>query len=527
MLLITSGAFITGELGSEIGELPPSFLPVGNKRLYQHQIIWAKSQGYKDIYISLPNTFEIQEYDLKYLSNSGVDILYVPNDISLGESISYCLSNLKENELGPLSILHGDTLFGEYKLKIGSDIISIAKNSGSYNRAVLTKNKFVERVSHEDELIMSGYFQFTDGREFNRFLHSSRFNFVEAVNLYIKQGDCNFPLITDWLDFGHIISYYHSRRKITTQRVFNGLLIDRKTVTKSSRDLRKIEAEFNWFNKLPEDLKSYIPNVYGFKVKSNLAYYSMDYLYSLSLSDIAVFSVQSYKAWEYILSEIFSFIYSSRKINPVYKSLDIYAAQSIYLKKTLSRLEKFKEESGFDINQELKYEGKALGSLLDIAIKSASYIPPTIDTDMSYVHGDICFSNILFDYRSRNIKLIDPRGIDLNGKMTTVGDLRYDLAKLLHSVVGLYDFIISGRAAMVEHEFDYTITIYSDDFTSLGLEDFMKKNIENLGYKYKVILAITVQLFISMLPLHNDDYNRQLMLLANALRLHKMLLEEL
>ena len=55
------------------------------------------------------------------------------------------------------------------------------------------------------------------------------------------------------------------------------------------------------------------------------------------------------------------------------------------------------------------------------------------------VHGDLCLSNILYDLRSRVCKLIDPRGSF--GAAGIYGDPRYDVAKLYHSIYGLYDFI--------------------------------------------------------------------------------------
>ena len=55
------------------------------------------------------------------------------------------------------------------------------------------------------------------------------------------------------------------------------------------------------------------------------------------------------------------------------------------------------------------------------------------------VHGDLCLSNILYDLRSRICKLLDPRGSF--GAAGIYGDPRYDVAKLYHSIYGLYDFI--------------------------------------------------------------------------------------
>jgi len=55
----------------------------------------------------------------------------------------------------------------------------------------------------------------------------------------------------------------------------------------------------------------------------------------------------------------------------------------------------------------------------------------------SMIHGDCCFSNILYGADRNIIRFIDPRGSF--GKVGIFGDIRYDVAKLQHSVDGLYE----------------------------------------------------------------------------------------
>lgn len=52
MLLIMSGSYVQQELGAEFGSIPPSFLPLANKRLFKHQV----SLGHDGhaIYLVLP-----------------------------------------------------------------------------------------------------------------------------------------------------------------------------------------------------------------------------------------------------------------------------------------------------------------------------------------------------------------------------------------------------------------------------------------------------------------------------------------
>ncbi len=77
----------------------------------------------------------------------------------------------------------------------------------------------------------------------------------------------------------------------------------------------------------------------------------------------------------------------------------------------------------------------SLAEILERCLEAAARVPLVPGA----MHGDLCFSNILFDTCSDCIKLIDPRASISRDEPRLVGDLRYDLSKLAHSVLGLYD----------------------------------------------------------------------------------------
>jgi hypothetical protein len=72
-------------------------------------------------------------------------------------------------------------------------------------------------------------------------------------------------------------------------------------------------------------------------------------------------------------------------------------------------------------------------------------IKPSTKDDICIWHGDFHFANILFDFRSQRVKVVDPRGMLSDGTITMFGDARYDISKLVHSVVGMYDSVLAGR----------------------------------------------------------------------------------
>ena len=117
--------------------------------------------------------------------------------------------------------------------------------------------------------------------------------------------------------------------------------------------------------------------------------------------------------------------------------------------------------------------------------------------------------------------MIDPRGVTETGGFSLLGDARYDLAKLMHSVCGRYDLILAGRFAggrTGAHAFAL-------DFPS----DTRREEVERIATGMtmgglplgsEVVWAVMTSLFLSMAPLHADRPDRQGAFIANALRLH-------
>ena len=194
--------------------------------------------------------------------------------------------------------------------------------------------------------------------------------------------------------------------------------------------------------------------------------------------------------------------------------------------KTRKRLDEFAETSELNLNDIMKINGQTCEPVNVIAEQMADIVRRDSSEAPGVMHGDFCFSNILFDARTNQIKCLDPRGSLDGGGITVFGDSRYDMAKLAHSVVGLYDLIIAGRYRLDESvdelgrvsfqlEFDL-----SDERLWLA-KVFMEAKVRGLRFSDPVVIATMVSLFLSMLPLHADRPDRQRAFLANALLLHQ------
>lgn len=535
MILIASGAYLQGEFVTEIGLLPPSFLPIGNRRLFEYQIEFVRQgQLEEDVYLSVPASYQIDLFDELHLTKLGVKIIQVPDGLSLGDSILFCW-NACGKQYQTLTLLHGDTLFLNTQFTTENGI-SVHANYGFYQRATLGSNCEALENVHDDwstksEQVISGFFHFCRPLIFMKSLVEARSDFTKAIVNYHQTEPFKLIKKGEWLDFGHINSFFHSRTKMTTQRVFNELEMTSRVINKSSKNnAKKIFAEGSWFANIPLALRLYTPALIGLdkgQTDFESASYQLEYLYLLPLSDLYVFSGLSVDSWQTIFTAIAKMFEDFSRYRPEkFEPKLLHEFNELYLPKTQKRLSEYVEQSGYDLNTRYIVDDINQVSLLDIAEQSAVHIRSTKPEDVTVSHGDLCFSNILFDARVGAVKCIDPRGISPNGECTIYGDRRYDLAKLYHSVIGLYDFIVAGRFSFLDqvHNQDLVIKHGFPDFLKI-VEYFNEIVLIPSGYTEKEILAITIHLFLSMLPLHSDRPDRQKAFIANAIRLFKLLKE--
>jgi hypothetical protein len=147
-------------------------------------------------------------------------------------------------------------------------------------------------------------------------------------------------------------------------------------------------------------------------------------------------------------------------------------------------------------------------------------IPTSPPLGLTLLHGDFCFSNILYDGRAGRLRVIDPRGLDAEQKISAAGDLRYDIAKLHHSAIGQYDSIVAGHYELARHgPLDFDLSLPDTPTTRIVAASFSARRFAGLTPDQAAAHPLGILLFLSMLPLHADDPARQTALLANALRL--------
>lgn len=517
MILITSAAYVDPQFRNEFGLLPPAFLPVGNKRLFEHQIEIINQQfPCEKIYLTVPDSYTVGLKDLNYLNSKNIALVKIDEALSLATSIGYAVSQIA-SEGSKLRILHGDTLLGSFPG--GLDIVAVANTVEDYLWEI-------EDVNLSSEVVWCGYFAFSDPLFLLECLGEREINFVKAIKKYSEKKPLQRVHVNTWSDFGHINTYFQSRAKVTTERAFNQLKIEGGCVYKSGDDDVKIKAESAWFRNLPTPLRIYSPQLIDFGINQlGKNFYVLEYLAITPLNEIFVHGSNPPFYWDKLFELCFDFLKACKSVGSFSDSFisGLSEFHSSNKNKTIDRLEIFfKQNKNISWKTELFLNGKSVGTphlMLYKCLELADKIPviPGI------LHGDLCLSNILFDSRTDRIKVIDPRGLDGFGCESNFGNLTYDLAKLAHSIIGLYDYIIAGAYALDfrygEDAFYSSLNIYIDKREKEIQSIFSLKRFDVISTPIEV-MPLTILLFLSMLPLHSDNPNRQLALLSNAMRLY-------
>jgi hypothetical protein len=530
VLLIASGAYVVEELAAEFGALPSALLPVGMRRLYQQQLQFVKDFD-GEVVLSLPKDYKLTQGDRNILSGAGVSVVNVEPKVPLHLSILSVLEQIGFDR--NIHILHGDTLFISNDQFINeTDIFTIALAQqavvwGAYLQEAGGNIKFFRTIAgaESDDYVLSGYFAFSNGPRIFQALGLAA-SFLDALTIYSLTGVLRPRVIKGWADFGHTANYYEAKRVMLTARSFNNIQVENRILTKRSTNEVKLEHEASWYEGVPNCLKLHLPQFLGRETDEHgLRGYKLSYLPYPTLAELWVFGRLKSRDWSSILDSCRSVLEDFQCTSALLgegaaKTMNSKIISELVQEKSRSRVETFFRSRNWDMDKEWRFFGRRLPSvskMLDQLILVAGQLN---HTDVCVVHGDFCFSNIVYDFRGRSIRCYDPRGT-LNGKDSTLfGSPIYEVAKLAHSAVGLYDNIVAGHASVSIISQNCTLEVGIEDIhTELGGK-FLEMRFGCVSASDPRVVANMILLFFSMLPLHSDSVERQSCLFVNALRLY-------
>ncbi len=312
------------------------------------------------------------------------------------------------------------------------------------------------------------------------------------------------------------------RRFITSgfdARFFNSLKGDEYTVVKSSNNVDKLRKEYKYFTLLPPEMKQWYGTVFDYREEGGSASYSMERYHMTDLALRYVHGAIDEDEFRDLMEIIFHFI-KIRKQTEV--SDEEYEAEAVrlYIGKVEERTETLKTLAGYEEIKSYIELGTKYNDIDEI-VKRYKLLYGKITQKRKFLkvkvvgHGDLCFSNILYNNSAGLLKLIDPKGAaDEEGMYMNPF---YDIAKLSHSICGSYDYFNSEQ---------YEISVGTDMKLSLKIDAdndryirIFKEYLDKNDLDYRLIRLYEASLFLSMLPLHIDRPKKVLGFILNAIRI--------
>jgi hypothetical protein len=288
------------------------------------------------------------------------------------------------------------------------------------------------------------------------------------------------------------------------------------TLTKRSENRSKFIDEINYLRLLPPELAVLFPRIVEYSTDWDRAFVTMEFYGYPTLAELFVFEALEPAVWERISRHLQWITQHSFKSH--LGSVSTADLHQMYVAKTQERLEQAVRSTEpplaklLQSTQTIRLNDVELDAFPTLWPWVASEVARLSPIEGSLIHGDLCFSNILYDLRGGICRLIDPRGSF--GQAGLYGDPRYDLAKLNHSVRWLYDFIVADLFSVTDDgDFAYDLQIFHRAYHGDIAEVFADALFAD--YPAGEIDLITGLLFASMIPLHADRPDRQL---AFALR---------
>ena len=301
-------------------------------------------------------------------------------------------------------------------------------------------------------------------------------------------------------------------------RFFNALSGDEYTVVKSSVNKEKIRAEYEYYRLLPDEMRMWFAQAFDYKEDENGASYTMERFHMTDLALRFVHGAIGEEEFKQLMDKLFFFL-THRKNKSVSKEEYAACQRKLYVDKVNSRIEKLKGLTEFREIEGILAQTAEFGGL-DALVKRYFNLferfqrtaKESGEPVLTVSHGDLCFSNILYNKEANLLRLIDPKGALTEEELYT--DPYYDLAKLSHSICGSYDYFNSGLFEItLSEENKLRLTI---DENNKRYRKVFREYVERNSFDFIRVRIYEASLFLSMLPLHIDRPKKVLGFILNA-----------
>jgi len=527
---------------------PKAMLPLHNKPIIGWHLDKIIEEGINDVCIIVGYQKDklIDYVDSIYGKQLKITYAEQTELYGLAHAIGCGIKELEKTyslECFSLLIVLGDTIIkDDIRTLVESKLDFIGyKNVDDYTRWCLVKtnqsnnvDKFVDKpdVDPGTRKAVIGIYYFnsiiTLQTSINEIINKNiriknEYQLSSAMEIYIDSFAIEAVEFFQWFDCGEIETFNSTRKNIT--RHFNSIQItDDNTIVKKSTNEKKIHLEINWYLNLPNKLRVYLPQLIDYSNIKDKTFYELEYVNFSPMQELFLYNLPSINEWEKFFNNTFKMIERFKLYSTKARFNTQEHLTNVLLDKTEKRLEELNNDSYFKnllFYNSIKINNKTYKNFPLMWDDIKQYVNENIIENSpqfwQIIHGDLFFGNMLYDVNSETLKVLDPRGnFGLDG---IYGDVRYDIAKLMHSITGKYDFIINDLFAIIreeENEIDY---ILYDSPRHLEIEQLFNKFVEDNGYNINDIKVITGLLFISMIPLHSESINHQKMFYSIGIQL--------
>lgn len=547
-LLIPSALLVPSDMRNKFGELPTALFPLGNKTMIER--LYDKYKDIVDVIYIVVKRKQLLIND--YINSKKLPIRIIELDVlrDLGYTIQYGMEFILGQEplIDYIYVNFADFLLDEhvpinnhnffyYASGMSTDEWTYFKDNNGIITDILDKCPLSEnhQISNFSGIFV-GLFGFTNPHYFLELLkqysnvHSDMDTFYQAIFTYSQEYPFTILHSQNWFDVGHSDNYSKATTSVAA-RSFNSIEIDeqRGILKKRSENKEKLVNEIRWYLRIPNKLQYLLPRVYDYSLDLTDPYVSMEYYGYHTLHESLVFGDLPLVKWQAIFQKLLFAINDMGKFTVTGERIQFEAAlRDIYLQKTFDRLDMMRNEPDFHsfFENTITINGKEYRSLNEYLKMLPQLIEKlvvyTFTGQFNIIHGDLCFANILIEDTYDFIRVIDPRG--KFGTFDIYGDGRYELAKLMHTLEGKYDFIIEDMfdIDVIGNTIEYHVHKQIDNITNVFLDVF-RESIDNI----QAVRLIEATLFLSMIPLHSDYKQRQFAMLATGVMLLEQVIREI
>lgn len=533
-------------------DMPKAMLPLHNKPIIGWHLDKLIEEGITEVCIIVGYKKEklINYVDKFYMDKLNITYVEQTELKGLAHAVGLGIAGIKENYKDEynnlkLLIILGDTIIKD-KLEslIALDFSWIGyKNVEDYKRWCLMKTdesniikEFIDKpdVDPGTRKAVIGIYFFGDIAELEKDIDyiiekdikiKNEYQLSSAMKIYMEKDSLMFAEeFTEWFDCGEVETFNNTRKNIA--RHFNSIEVtDDSTIIKRSENEKKIAQEINWYLNIPNKLRVYIPQLIDYSIIKDKTFYELEYINFTPMQELFLYNLPDMPEWDKFFSNIFNMVERFNLYSTKARYNTTEHLRDILVEKTNKRISELLRQNDFwpeiFTSDSIRINGKLYKNYKLLENKLSDYVEKNILENSAQfwqiIHGDLFFGNMLYDVNSNTLKVIDPRGnFGLDG---VYGDIRYDLAKLNHSIMGKYDFIVNGLYAITlenENEFEYMMY---DNPRHIEIENMFKEHLEKAGYNYEHVLFLTGMLFLSMIPLHSENLNNQKMFYFKAIEI--------